>query len=506
MIDDNNNAILLLNARFSSAGNEQVSPLTPGEWGSFAEWLKLQGKRPADLLGNDRKTWLAGWEHKRLTLERIEQLLERGNAMALAMEKWSRAGIWVITRSDADYPRLLKQHLGASAPAVLYGCGNKQLLSQPAIGVVGRREADQNDQDYAGALGRNIAQQACSVVSGCARGIDEASMLGALDSEGTAIGVVGDSLMQAARARKWRDGLMSNNLVLVSPYYPDAAFSRGNAMGRNKFIYCLSQATLVVYSGKDGGTWSGAEENLKKGWVPLWVKRTADKQAGNVALVQKGGRWLPDDPLEVDIRTLVAAKAPSEAPATLFESSATGATADLLSPLMQNTDVPAPQANLKPAVKVLEPIPGEDVGRVVGNVVEQVIEASDIQPATLGTAEGLVAPAVTEEPKAPDAPKALGVPQLLEIQGEVLPEAAGNEISLDPHALGFYEFFLLKLAGEKGPFSVDQLSEKWQIPKGLTKGWLSEAESQGVVKKINKPIRYVLRLTGGEDLQTDLGF
>ena len=70
-------------------------------------------------------------------------------------------------------------------------------------------------------------------------------------------------------------------------------------MARNKYIYCLADSSLVIHSGRKGGTLNGAEENLKKGWVPLWVKPTSDKNAANADLVIKGGRWC-----EADIQNL----------------------------------------------------------------------------------------------------------------------------------------------------------------------------------------------------------
>ena len=86
---------------------------------------------------------------------------------------------------------------------------------------------------------------------------------------------------------------MNNNLVLISPFYPEAGFSPGNAMQRNKYIYCLSDSAIAVHSGTKGGTWNGAIENINKQWVPLWVKETQDSEAGNAQLVAKGARWLP---------------------------------------------------------------------------------------------------------------------------------------------------------------------------------------------------------------------
>ena len=75
----------------------------------------------------------------------------------------------------------------------------------------------------------------------------------------------------------------------------------------------MSDAAVVVHSGnpnfskngKGGGTWTGALENIKKGWIPLWVKQTQDTQAGNALIVQEGANWLTVDINQIDIEKLV---------------------------------------------------------------------------------------------------------------------------------------------------------------------------------------------------------
>ncbi|GAB7530094.1 DNA-processing protein DprA [Pseudomonas sp. 3A(2025)] len=312
MTNTHTQSILLLTSHFSRPEKDSIKPLTPSEWGRFAQWLNEQGNTPSDLITNDPRTVLQGWTDSRIALERIEQLLNRGHSLALALEKWSRAGIWVLTRSDASYPRLLKHHLRTDAPPVLYGCGNKELLNRQGVSVVGSRNASENELDDACLLGQRIVEAGYSVVSGGAKGVDETTMLGGLSHGGTVVGILADSLLRAATTSKWRQGLMNGNLVLVSPFYPEAGFNKGNAMARNKYIYCLSQAALVVHSGVSGGTWSGALENLKKDWVPLWVKQTEDSHAGNPALVAQGGKWLKETPDLLDIGTLLSPQAVRE--------------------------------------------------------------------------------------------------------------------------------------------------------------------------------------------------
>ena len=292
-------AVMLLTVSFGKSGAGAAKPLTPTEWGEFAEWLKDGALGPADLLKCDLADVLKHWEHPKVTPRRVQVLLNRGATLGFALEKWERAGLWVVARSDADYPSRLKKRLGRTAPAILFGCGNRDLLNASSIAVVGSRHACAADISFAESVGRRAAECGELVVSGGAAGVDHAAMFGALLAEGTAIGVLADSLLRGATSTKYRRHLMSRDLALVSPFNPESRFMVGNAMARNKYIYCLAHDAIVVSSAPDsGGTWKGAVENLRKRWVPLSVKRTESAESGNPKLVELGARWLEgiDDP------------------------------------------------------------------------------------------------------------------------------------------------------------------------------------------------------------------
>jgi predicted Rossmann fold nucleotide-binding protein DprA/Smf involved in DNA uptake len=297
-------AILLLTVAFTKPAPGDLEPLTPAEWGRFAVWLKDQEKSPELLLtSDDPMAFLRGWSDPAVTPERIRHLLGRSGAMGLALEKWQRAGLWVMTRSDADYPARLKKRLKHEAPPVLFGCGDRGLINRTGIAVVGSG-GTREKLDEVSRLGAEIASQGFSVVSGGTRGVDETAMLSAIESQGTAAGVLADSLLRAATSAKYRQGLMRKNLVLISPFNPDAGFDAGNAMACNKYIYCLADAAIVVTAGEESGsTWNGAVENLKHGWVPLWLKGYADQDSGDAALVRQGARWLPAGDLVVSSLT-----------------------------------------------------------------------------------------------------------------------------------------------------------------------------------------------------------
>jgi predicted Rossmann fold nucleotide-binding protein DprA/Smf involved in DNA uptake len=295
MLTHTTQAVLLLTAHFSKPAPGDPAPLSPGEWGRFARWLKEQGRTPEALLAGDPSLHLEGWRDDKIPVARICALLARASALALALEKWQRAGLWVVTRSDPDYPARLKQKLKSHSPPFFFGCGNRQLLNGGGLAVVGSRDAGAGDLEYAARLGAQAAAFGVSVVSGGARGIDERAMLGALEQEGTVIGVIADRLLTAATSSKYRPALMAMNLVLISPFNPEAGFDVGNAMARNKYVYCLADAAVVVHSGTKGGTWNGALEDLRHDWVPIWVKPTDDPKTGNAALVARGARWLPEE-------------------------------------------------------------------------------------------------------------------------------------------------------------------------------------------------------------------
>ena len=200
----------------------------------------------ADRLDADELAAALGLEHA--AAQRIVELLSRGGQLALELERLASRGIWLLTRADDEYPALLKKRLRKTAPPLLFGAGRAELLTQRAVAVIGSRDADQDSLDFATTAGRRLAAAGLSVVSGAAQGIDSAAMLGAVDAEGAAVGVVAEALERAVRRQDLRPHLADGTVVLVSAYHPGARFTVGQAMGRNRLIYCLAEAAIVVTS------------------------------------------------------------------------------------------------------------------------------------------------------------------------------------------------------------------------------------------------------------------
>lgn len=304
----NTQAILLLTAPLI-AGRGEPSPdlLSQGEYKRLARHLHQMGREPADLLSAQVDDILRDCAAV-VESGRARRLLGRGFALSQAIERWQARAIWVVSRADPEYPQRLRERLKEDRPAVLYGCGAREILDTGGLAVVGSRDVDDALADYARSVGRLAARARSTLVSGGARGIDQASMGGALEAGGKACGVLADGLEKAAMNREHRKLLMDGQLVLVSPYDPGAGFNVGNAMQRNKLIYALANAALVVNSDlAKGGTWSGAVEQLEKlNLVPVFVRASGTRSGGLEALRQKGALPWPEPGDELALAAILA--------------------------------------------------------------------------------------------------------------------------------------------------------------------------------------------------------
>ena len=289
-LSSNAQAILLLTAPLIVGRNRpSINPLTASEYRELARRLRELKRQPADLLEPGSMNELSEWDLD-LDTGRLFQLLGRGFLLAQAMERWRSRAIWVLSRADSGYPLLLKKRLGEDCPPILYGCGDTSVLNTGGLAVVGSRSlADMLIEDTE-AIGRLIAEAHRTLVSGGAKGTDQAAMRGALESGGRVVGVLGDSLERAVMRREYRDALMSGRMTLTCPYDPAARFQVGHAMQRNKLIYALADAALVVNAdhGK-GGTWTGAVEQLDKlKFVPIYVRSNGECEKGLDGLRKRG--------------------------------------------------------------------------------------------------------------------------------------------------------------------------------------------------------------------------
>lgn len=293
-ISPDSQAILLLCSHLGLMSNPEYAPLTLKDWNPLAKKLQSLSMRPAALLGRSTEKLKNQLSLSDEETERISRLLQRSGSLAIELERLASLGIMALTRADSDYPDRYRQRLKESAPPVLFYAGEKALLGQPGIAVVGSRHLDEAGQACAEFVGNACGLSGMVLYSGGAKGVDTLSMNSALSARGTAVGILADSLEKTIRDPENRSAISRGDLCLATPYSPNAPFSVGTAMGRNKLIYTLADYAIVVASDAEkGGTWAGATEALRAKWIPVFVLKHASMPEGNKLLLQKGALGFP---------------------------------------------------------------------------------------------------------------------------------------------------------------------------------------------------------------------
>lgn len=129
-----------------------------------------------------------------------------------------------------------------------------------AVAVVGTRQPTLDGLRTARELGRLLAGRGVLVVSGMARGIDQAAHQGALDVDGPTVAVLGTGLDVDY---PYRDGPLRAAVAgaggLVSEYRPGVRPRPCNFLWRNRIIAGLADATVVV----EGRARSGALQTAR---------------------------------------------------------------------------------------------------------------------------------------------------------------------------------------------------------------------------------------------------
>ena len=211
----------------------------------------------------------------------------------LVVDELAGSGVSMVTVFDEGYPDTLRDRLGSNTPVLLYVAGDVHLLRRGGVGIVGSRDVSESGMDSTSALAIEAVERGLPVVSGCARGVDQAAMSAAYAAQGEFIGFPADRLGHLIRQAETRRGLNAGRVVLASPYVPDARFSVGNAMGRNKLIYASADVTVAMAaSAGKGGTWAGATEALRRGFGRVAVLCGSTAPEGNAALLAEGAEEL----------------------------------------------------------------------------------------------------------------------------------------------------------------------------------------------------------------------
>lgn len=206
------------------------------------------------------------------------------------LEICRKEGIQLLTCFDTDYPESLKNI--PLAPPLLYVRGNFEALNQPAVAVVGSRQASLYGLQQARKFGEKLAESNFAVVSGLAKGIDQAAHEGCLRvNQGMTVAVLGCGLdrIYPRGSEKLYQRICERGAVISE--YPLATpplayhFPR-----RNRIISGLSLGVLVVEAHIRSGSLITAYTALEQGKEVFAVPGPVDRltSQGTHRLIKEG--------------------------------------------------------------------------------------------------------------------------------------------------------------------------------------------------------------------------
>lgn len=224
----------------------------------------------------------------------------------------------LLAVTEPDYPPLLSQI--PDPPLVLAVWGSLRRDDALGLAVVGSRRATPYGLRMAERLGRDLAANGLTIVSGLARGIDQAAHRGALEVPGRTIAVLGSGLANVypREHRRLAESIVERGAV-VSEFDLDEPPRSRNFPRRNRVITGLTLGTLVVEATLKSGSLVSARHALEQDRDVFAVPGpvTSPTSEGVHALIRDGARLVTaaEDvlaELRDDVRSALAIRARGE--------------------------------------------------------------------------------------------------------------------------------------------------------------------------------------------------
>lgn len=171
----------------------------------------------------------------------------------------------IISIQDKEYPSILKEIY--DPPICLYIKGDKQILNNESIGIIGCRQASNYGLSVANEFAHNLSKQNINIISGLARGIDSAAHLGAVKANKKTIAVLGNGLdiIYPKENINLVRNILDSGGAIISEYPLGTKPKKENFPARNRIISGISRGILVVEAKEKSGTLITVDFALEQG-------------------------------------------------------------------------------------------------------------------------------------------------------------------------------------------------------------------------------------------------
>jgi predicted Rossmann fold nucleotide-binding protein DprA/Smf involved in DNA uptake len=242
-----------------------------------------------DFFGLDDLAWKERYELSENDIAALNNAKSELAGNSLLAESLNNQGVDIIPIISADYSSTLKSNLKMSSPCLLYVKGNKKILEEDTIAIVGSRNAEKISLDFTDNIAKKASKDYKVIVSGFAKGVDKQALDSALKYKGHSIIVLPQGITTfTAGFNIYYKQIVEGDVLVLSTFHPKAPWKVELAMARNPIIYGLAAGIYVAESSEKGGTWSGVVDGFRKGRTIYVRKPNDDEKNANNLLIEKG--------------------------------------------------------------------------------------------------------------------------------------------------------------------------------------------------------------------------
>ena len=200
--------------------------------------------------------------------------------------------ISIININDKEYPKLLKEIY--DPPISLFIKGNKKILNESSISIVGCRECTDYGIKATNYFSKELAKRKIVVVSGMAKGIDSYAHKGCLSLNEKTIAVVANGLdmVYPEENKSLMDYIIKKNGAIISEYPCMTKPKKMNFPARNRIISGISKGIIVIEAKKKSGTLITVDFALEQGREVFVVPGNINSinSVGTNSLIKQGAR------------------------------------------------------------------------------------------------------------------------------------------------------------------------------------------------------------------------
>lgn len=200
----------------------------------------------------------------------------------------------IISIQDEEYPEILRNIY--DPPLLFYIRGNKEILNNDSIAIIGCRECSQYGKNVAQELAYNISKNRINIVSGLAKGIDAEAHRGCILAGGKTIAVLGNGLdtiypqENISLAKK----ILETGGAIISEYPLGEKPQKQNFPERNRIVSGISKGVIVVEAKEKSGTLITVDFALEQGRDVFVVPGNinVDTSKGTNELIKQGAKLI----------------------------------------------------------------------------------------------------------------------------------------------------------------------------------------------------------------------